>query len=135
MVDLNGRLAALTCLKGGHREQTVKSHRPLCARCSGDIKPDAVFFCENVSKGRLADTPTEVNQGDALVILGSSLTVKSGYRSVNCTRDQNMASGRVPGAIERVCPIRQCESLQGYTVSAGTGITTFSCDACALIDT
>ena len=55
---------------------------PACLRCGGTIKPDVVFFGENVPKARLGAAWTQFAEADALLVLGSSLTVFSGYRFV-----------------------------------------------------
>ncbi|MGH8912574.1 MAG: NAD-dependent protein deacetylase [Acidimicrobiia bacterium] len=53
-----------------------------CLECGGILKPDVVFFGENVPRDRV-DTAFEWLEGAAsLVVLGSSLTVMSGYRFV-----------------------------------------------------
>lgn len=51
-----------------------------CERCGGMLKPDVVFFGENVPKHRVAQSFTLVDQTPALVVAGSSLTVHSGLR-------------------------------------------------------
>lgn len=53
-----------------------------CVRCSGMLKPDIVYFGENVPKDVVARAYSIVNQADALLVAGSSLTVFSGYRFV-----------------------------------------------------
>ncbi|HUY44367.1 MAG TPA: NAD-dependent protein deacetylase [Streptosporangiaceae bacterium] len=53
-----------------------------CAACSGLIKPDVVFFGENVPRPRVDDCYALVSSARALLVLGSSLTVMSGYRFV-----------------------------------------------------
>jgi NAD-dependent SIR2 family protein deacetylase len=53
-----------------------------CQRCGGLLKPDVVFFGENVPRPRVEDCYALVRQAAALVVLGSSLTVMSGYRFV-----------------------------------------------------
>lgn len=53
---------------------------PGCARCGGVLKPDVVFFGENVPKPRVADAFALVDEADALVVAGSTLTVMSGLR-------------------------------------------------------
>jgi NAD-dependent SIR2 family protein deacetylase len=53
-----------------------------CAACGGVLKPDVVFFGENVPRVRVEDSYRLVEQAGALVVLGSSLTVMSGYRFV-----------------------------------------------------
>ncbi|QIS11639.1 NAD-dependent protein deacetylase [Nocardia arthritidis] len=53
-----------------------------CARCGGMLKPDIVYFGENVPKDRVADAYAVVESADALLVAGSSLTVLSGLRFV-----------------------------------------------------
>jgi NAD-dependent SIR2 family protein deacetylase len=53
-----------------------------CAGCGGVLKPDVIFFGENVPRARVDDCYDLVGQARALVVLGSSLTVMSGYRFV-----------------------------------------------------
>lgn len=53
-----------------------------CADCGGVLKPDVVFFGENVPRDRVAACFELVEQAPALLVLGSSLQVMSGYRFV-----------------------------------------------------
>jgi NAD-dependent SIR2 family protein deacetylase len=53
-----------------------------CLRCAGALKPDVIFFGENVPPGRVADCYALVSAARAVLVLGSSLTVMSGYRFV-----------------------------------------------------
>jgi len=53
-----------------------------CLGCGGLLKPDVVFFGENVPRPRVDDCYALVGRSAALVVLGSSLTVMSGYRFV-----------------------------------------------------
>ncbi len=53
-----------------------------CLRCGGLLKPDVVFFGENVPRTRVDGCYALVEDAAALVVLGSSLTVMSGYRFV-----------------------------------------------------
>ncbi len=59
---------------------------PGCATCGGVLKPDVVFFGENVPKPRVERCYTAVDElpglDGALLVLGSSLTVMSGFRFV-----------------------------------------------------
>lgn len=59
---------------------------PGCEDCGGVLKPDVVFFGENVPKPRVERCYAAVEAldpaTDALVVLGSSLTVMSGFRFV-----------------------------------------------------
>jgi NAD-dependent SIR2 family protein deacetylase len=53
-----------------------------CEECGGLLKPDVVFFGENVPKPRVAACYDLVSSASSLIVLGSSLTVMSGFRYV-----------------------------------------------------
>jgi NAD-dependent SIR2 family protein deacetylase len=53
-----------------------------CSSCQGVLKPDVVFFGENVPRPRTQACYALVERARALVVLGSSLTVMSGFRYV-----------------------------------------------------
>ncbi len=55
---------------------------PPCRLCSGILKPDVVFFGENVPKRRVLRAYELLAEADALLAVGTSLTVFSGYRFV-----------------------------------------------------
>lgn len=51
-----------------------------CPLCGGMLKPDFVFFGENVPKDRVERAYAMVDDAGALLVAGSSLTVMSGLR-------------------------------------------------------
>ncbi|WP_309980221.1 NAD-dependent protein deacetylase [Arthrobacter oryzae] len=53
-----------------------------CPACGGTLKPDFVYFGENVPKDRVERSYAMVDDAGALVVAGSSLTVMSGLRFV-----------------------------------------------------
>ncbi|GAA1801029.1 NAD-dependent protein deacetylase [Actinomadura chokoriensis] len=53
-----------------------------CERCGGVLKPDVIFFGENVPPARVRECYALTEGAGALLVLGSSLTVLSGYRFV-----------------------------------------------------
>jgi len=55
---------------------------PSCRGCGGVLKPDVVFFGENVPRDRFDAAARHLEQADAMLIVGSSLMVYSGYRFV-----------------------------------------------------
>jgi NAD-dependent SIR2 family protein deacetylase len=66
-----------------------------CECCGSDLlKPDVVFFGENVPRPRVARCFELVERASALLVLGSSLTVMSGLRFVH-----RAAAGAIPVAI------------------------------------
>ena len=54
----------------------------VCPACGGTLKPDFVYFGENVPKDRVETSYRMVDDAGALVVAGSSLTVMSGLRFV-----------------------------------------------------
>jgi NAD-dependent SIR2 family protein deacetylase len=55
---------------------------PVCERCGGRLKPHVVFYGENVPRDRVLRATEAVDAADALLVVGSSLTVMSGLRFV-----------------------------------------------------
>jgi len=56
---------------------------PACTQCGrGPLKPDVVFFGENVPRERVEAAHAGLARADALLVAGSSLMVYSGYRFV-----------------------------------------------------
>ena len=55
-------------------------HAPGCERCGGVIKPDVVFFGEGVPRSRVDDAMASLARADAMLVVGSSLMVYSGFR-------------------------------------------------------
>ncbi|WP_426747010.1 NAD-dependent protein deacetylase [Myxococcus faecalis] len=61
--------------------EALQSFRvPACLRCGGTLKPDVVFFGDNVPAPTVADAFGLLEEGDALLVVGSSLAIYSGYR-------------------------------------------------------
>ncbi|MGA4987004.1 NAD-dependent protein deacetylase [Nonomuraea bangladeshensis] len=65
-----------------------------CTGCGGLLKPDVVFFGENVPRPRVDECFAVVESARALLVLGSSLAIRSGLRFV-----QRAAARGVPIAI------------------------------------
>jgi len=68
----------------GDAELEAGSHEalslPSCEACGGVLKPAVVFFGENVPKARVEQAYAALAESDALLVVGSSLMVFSGYR-------------------------------------------------------
>jgi NAD-dependent SIR2 family protein deacetylase len=60
---------------------------PACDTCGGLMKPDVVFFGENVPKERVDRAMSAIEYSDAMLVVGSSLMVYSGYRFVAAMAD------------------------------------------------
>lgn len=63
-------------------EQTAHFVVAHCEHCGGVLKPDIVFFGESVPRERVARAVALVEEAEALLVAGSSLTVYSGLRFV-----------------------------------------------------
>jgi len=63
---------------------------PLCEDCGGLLKPDVVFFGENVPRERLARALDALRASDAMLVAGSSLMVYSGFRFARMAREAGL---------------------------------------------
>lgn len=92
---------------------------PDCHACGGVLKPDVVFFGENVPKSRVDAAWALFDEGDVLLVVGSTLTVFSGRRFVyratkrgvpigvvnlGPTRADEFAAAKVEGRLGLVMP-------------------------------
>ncbi len=55
---------------------------PPCPSCGGLLKPNVVFFGETVPPQKVRDSYAALEEADAVLVVGSSLAVFSGYRFV-----------------------------------------------------
>ncbi len=53
---------------------------PGCPRCGGTLKPDVVFFGETIPRQRVEQATEHLLDSEALLVIGSSLMVYSGFR-------------------------------------------------------
>jgi NAD-dependent SIR2 family protein deacetylase len=72
-----------------------------CPSCGGMLKPDIVYFGENVPKAVVQQSFSLIEDAGALLVAGSSLTVFSGYRFV-----RHAAALGIPVAIVNRGPTR-----------------------------
>jgi NAD-dependent SIR2 family protein deacetylase len=88
---------------------------PACTACGGTIKPDVVFFGENVPRTRVDAAWQMLDEGDVLLVAGSSLTVYSGRRFI-----YRAAERGTPVAIINQGPTR-ADDLAAVKVDGRTG--------------
>ncbi|HVT09900.1 MAG TPA: NAD-dependent protein deacetylase [Polyangia bacterium] len=86
-----------------------------CRACGGALKPDVVFFGGAVAEPTLSAAWSLLGAGTALLVVGSSLTVYSGFRFVRRAHELAM-----PVAIVNVGPTRG-DALAHVRVSAPVG--------------
>ncbi len=63
---------------------------PICNVCEGVLKPDVVFFGESVPRDRVQAGRAALDASDAMLVIGSSLTVFSGYRFCLWARERGI---------------------------------------------
>ncbi|MBX7191885.1 MAG: NAD-dependent protein deacetylase [Sandaracinaceae bacterium] len=88
---------------------------PRCLACGGTLKPDVVFFGENVRRELVDTAYARVAAADALLVIGSSLAVFSGHRFVRRAHELGK-----PVAIVSLGPTRGDE-LASVRVEARAG--------------
>lgn len=98
---------------------------PRCDACGGMLKPDVVFFGENVPRSRYEAARAALEASDALLVVGSSLMVYSGFRfarmaheagkpiallGLGLTRADAMADVKLAGDCSTVLPLALAEA-------------------------
>ena len=95
LAELNPHWAGLTAESAPDGDADLRvdfsSFRaPVCTDCGGLLKPDVVFFGENVPRERVAATQAALADADAMLVVGSSLMVYSGFRFARMAHQRNM---------------------------------------------
>ncbi|XP_030940716.1 NAD-dependent protein deacylase SRT2-like [Quercus lobata] len=76
-------------------------HIPTCQKCNGVLKPDVIFFGDNVPKDR-ADKAMEAAKGcDAFLVLGSSMMTMSAFRLLRAAHEAGAATAIVNVGVTR----------------------------------
>ena len=97
---------------------------PACAQCSGLLKPDVVFFGENVPRERVAAAQSALAQADAMLVVGSSLMVYSGFRFVRAAHERGLPIALLTRGVTRADSLAtlkldaDCEEALGAAVTA-----------------
>lgn len=102
-------------------DDTSRFRLAACEPCGGRLKPDVVFFGENVPRARVEHCQALVEQAEALVVLGSSLQVMSGLRFVRAAHKR-----RLPVVVINRGATRG-DDLATLKIDAGCAETLFSC--------
>lgn len=77
------------------RSATRAFEVPACSACGGTLKPNVVFFGESTAPARVEAAWRLLRSADALLVVGSSLTVCSGFRFVRGAARADMPVGIV----------------------------------------
>ena len=93
---------------------------PFCTCCGGTLMPNVVFFGDNVPPARTAIALEQMERADALLVVGSSLMVYSGFRfcrvaqaagkpmaaiNLGRTRADELLDIKIEESAERVLPL------------------------------
>lgn len=79
--------------------ETIKI--PGCTKCDGALKPNVVFFGDNVPKERVKTAMESLKSAAGLLIVGSSLQVYSGYRFCKTALDHGIPIGCINQGVTR----------------------------------
>jgi NAD-dependent SIR2 family protein deacetylase len=88
-----------------------------CEDCAGPLKPNVVFFGENVPGDRVARAYAAVDRADVLLVAGSSLTVMSGLRFVRHAARRGMPIVIVNRGVTRGDPLATCRIDAGCSTT------------------
>ncbi|XP_054473454.1 NAD-dependent protein lipoamidase sirtuin-4, mitochondrial isoform X2 [Anoplopoma fimbria] len=72
-------------------EQVLNFRVPSCENCGGILKPEVTFFGDTVNKATVQFVHDRLSESDALLVVGSSLQVYSGYRFLLAAGDRKMS--------------------------------------------
>jgi len=101
---------------------------PDCVHCGGLLKPDVVFFGENVPRERVEHVQEHLRNADAMLVVGSSLMVYSGYRFVQAAAAAGLPVAAVNRGVTRADALlafkdeRDCASALAPWLPAGQGL-------------
>lgn len=78
---------------------------PACERCGGRLKPDVVFYGDTVPLTRVEAVKAALDTAGALLVIGSSLSVYSGYRVARWAAESGFPTVLVNPGVTRADPI------------------------------
>ncbi|MEO8010528.1 MAG: NAD-dependent protein deacetylase, partial [Dokdonella sp.] len=103
---------------------------PGCARCAGVLKPDVVFFGENVPRQRVDTAMDQLAHADAMLVVGSSLMVYSGFRFARAAAQLGIPIAALNRGVTRADELltlksdRACADALAYLLDAdGVAVT------------
>ncbi|XP_068094808.1 NAD-dependent protein lipoamidase sirtuin-4, mitochondrial [Hyperolius riggenbachi] len=96
-------------------EQVANFRVPACDKCGGILKPQVTFFGDTVNKEIVFSLYERLSKADAILIVGSSLQVYSGYRFALQAQEK-----KIPIAILNIGPTR-ADHLAVVKVTARCG--------------
>ncbi|WP_432239655.1 NAD-dependent protein deacetylase [Herbaspirillum robiniae] len=80
-------------------------HVPSCSRCGGMLQPDVVFFGDGVPVARGAEAEQAARDCDAMLVVGSSLMVLSGFRFARMVAEAGKPVAAINRGVTRADPL------------------------------
>lgn len=98
-------------------EDAVESFKPpVCHICSGDLKPDVVFFGDSVKRSTVEFVNNKLAEADACLVVGTSLQTYSAFRHVRMAQELN-----IPILIINIGPTRADSLIQHLSLRVRCG--------------
>jgi NAD-dependent SIR2 family protein deacetylase len=97
---------------------------PACPACGGILKPDVVFFGESVPAERVTRSMQAVQAADAMLVVGTSLMVWSGYRFAQAAAEAGKPIAAINLGLTRADDLfefkvtQSCSSALGFVLDA-----------------
>ncbi|MCA1324883.1 NAD-dependent protein deacetylase [Herbaspirillum sp. alder98] len=86
---------------------------PACDRCGGMLQPDVVFFGDGVPAARSAIAENAVRDADAMLVVGSSLMVLSGFRFARMAAEAGKPVAAINRGVTRADALLSVKSAEG----------------------
>jgi len=105
---------------------------PPCPHCGGLLKPDVVFFGENVPRDRVAYAQSALAEADAMLVVGSSMMVYSGFRFARMAHERSLPLAILTRGITRADALAtlkldaDCEAVLAHVVGETAALTPIS---------
>lgn len=80
-------------------------HVPSCGRCGGMLQPDVVFFGDGVPAARSAEAEEAARACDAMLVVGTSLMVLSGFRFARMAAEAGKPVAAINRGVTRADPL------------------------------
>jgi NAD-dependent SIR2 family protein deacetylase len=126
---VKGAIAAIAPDGDAHLEPdaVAEFHVPHCIHCGGTLKPQVVFFGDGVASACTVEALARMEAADALLVVGSSLMVFSGFRfcrmaaaagkpiaalNLGVTRADDLLTLKIDGSAEQLLPALREQLVQ-----------------------
>jgi NAD-dependent SIR2 family protein deacetylase len=143
LATLNPRIAALDAPSAPDGDAELAAldlsgfQIPPCSLCGGLLKPDVVFFGESVPQHQVQCAFLHLMQADAMLVVGSSLMLYSGYRFAQAAASAGKPIAAVNLGRTRADPLlclkvtQHCSSALAFLLQPGGAVQPAQAASCA----